>query len=383
MNCEIVLHGCSPTPLASYLKALAVLRLVAEQAEDPDATGFWCNDAFVLRTRLREEDLVAFFLDRYQPTPIVAPWNGGSGFFQADNQSGINPLECSQANRFSEYRAAIACARNVLAKFGLTESPKDEEKAEFLALLRRQAPDALLRWLDAAVILADAGPSYPPLLGTGGNDGRLDFTNNFMQRLGDVLDIVTGAPHQNAADLLRSALFRLPSAALAKNSIGQFAPGNAGGPNASAGFEGEAYINPWDFILMLEGAVLFAASAVRRLDAASASVLSAPFTVRSRLGTTGASASNDDQDARGEIWMPLWASPIRLEELVTLFAEGRAALGARPVRDGLDFARAVAQLGVDRGIHAFQRYAFVKRMGKAFLAIPLTRVSVCRNLQAD
>lgn len=108
MNCEIVLHGCSPTPLASYLKALAVLRLVAEQAEDPDATGFWCNDAFVLRTRLREEDLVAFFLDRYQPTPIVAPWNGGSGFFQADNQSGINPLECSQANRFSEYRAAIA-----------------------------------------------------------------------------------------------------------------------------------------------------------------------------------------------------------------------------------------------------------------------------------
>ena len=25
------------------------------------------------------------------------------------------------------------------------------------------------------------GPKYPPLLGTGGIDGRLDFSNNFMQ----------------------------------------------------------------------------------------------------------------------------------------------------------------------------------------------------------
>ena len=43
MTAEIPLRGCTPTPLASYLKALAVLRLVAEAGTegggDPDATG--------------------------------------------------------------------------------------------------------------------------------------------------------------------------------------------------------------------------------------------------------------------------------------------------------------------------------------------------------
>ena len=82
---EIPLPGCTPTPLASYLKALAVLRLVAEAAAedggDPDATGFWRDDVFVLRTRLTREQLCDFFLERYRPTPLIAPWNGGSGFY--------------------------------------------------------------------------------------------------------------------------------------------------------------------------------------------------------------------------------------------------------------------------------------------------------------
>ena len=37
---EIMLHGCAPEPLMSYLKALGVLRLVAEQA-DSEAKGAW------------------------------------------------------------------------------------------------------------------------------------------------------------------------------------------------------------------------------------------------------------------------------------------------------------------------------------------------------
>jgi hypothetical protein len=37
---ELILHGCTPEPLMSYLKALGILRLVAEQA-DPEARGAW------------------------------------------------------------------------------------------------------------------------------------------------------------------------------------------------------------------------------------------------------------------------------------------------------------------------------------------------------
>ena len=48
------LTGCSPTPLAHYLKGLGVLRLVAEQ-KDPAARGWWRDEAFHLATTFDEE----------------------------------------------------------------------------------------------------------------------------------------------------------------------------------------------------------------------------------------------------------------------------------------------------------------------------------------
>lgn len=380
---EIALPGCNPTPLASYLKALGVLRLVAEQGGDPDVRGRWRDDVFVLLTTLSADDLMRFFLDRYSPTPLVAPWNGGSGFYPKDNVEAINALAASTAGRFRAYRTAVALARSVVDAFGLTESPKNEVKQSFLQRLRNGASERLLGWMDAAVILAETDPRYPPLLGTGGNDGRLDFTNNFMQRLTDLFETTTGAGKPTSSALLRAALFLRATDGLPDKAIGQFAPGHAGGPNASAGFEGTAKVNPWDFVFMLEGAVVLAASAARRLDTSGTAAMSAPFTVRSRSGTVGAAAQADDSDARGEIWMPLWANWWSFEEVAALFAEGRAVLGARHVRDGLDFARAAAKLGVDRGLGAFQRYGFLMRAGKAFLATPLSRVAVRRNPQAD
>lgn len=383
MTFEHVLCGCTPIPLASYLKALAALRLVAEQAGDPAAAGCWRNDVFVLRTTLSADQLCRFFLSRYEPTPIVAPWNKDSGFYTQPSDPAIAAIEGSQSTRFSAYREAVDCAKQLIRAFALTSSPGEDEKSDFLQALRNRAPEPMLRWIDAAVILSDRSPRFPPLLGSGGNDGRLDFTSNFMQRLADVFDLVTGSAKPEAQALFELALFGRHAPVLQSRSIGQFAPGNAGGPNASSGFEGDSRINPWDFILMLEGALLFAAAAVRRLESSSDAVVSAPFTVRSRLSTEGAAAGSDDNDARGEMWMPLWPEFWTIEEVATLFGEGRAAVGARPARDGLDFARAVARLGVDRGIDSFQRFGFLKRSGMAFLATPLARVAVQRNPDAD
>ena len=134
---------------------------------------------------------------------------------------------------------------------------------------------------------------------------------------------------------------------------------------------------------MLEGAVLFAASATRRLASDESGALSYPFTVRVTAGGSGVAALGDEDNARAEIWMPLWSLPTSLRELEALLSEGRVTLGRRPVRDGLDFARAVAGLGVDRGVSAFQRYAFLMRSGKAYFATPLNRVDVIRNPAAD
>jgi CRISPR-associated protein Csx17 len=54
------LAGCAPVPLAAYLKALGVLRVLGSQA-DPGARGAWRADTFVLTTRLDRPALLEFF----------------------------------------------------------------------------------------------------------------------------------------------------------------------------------------------------------------------------------------------------------------------------------------------------------------------------------
>ncbi len=380
MRHTVVLEGCSPTPLANYLKALGILRLVAEQA-DAEARGYWEAERFVLVSGLDAAALSRFLLDDWQPTPVIAPWNGGSGFYPKDNQSGIGPMSAAAASRFRHLCETIAQARQVLDAMQLGERPGGEVKRQLLMRLRSELPDAALIWLDGAVLLTDEATRYPPLLGTGGNDGRLDFTNNFLQRLVELFDPDSGEASDRAPLLLAESLFAEPTSDMPSSAIGQFSPG--GGPNASTGFEGSATVNPWDFVLMLEGALLFAASASRRLESAGSGALSYPFTVRPTGSGSGSSALADEKPARAEMWLPIWATPVGLMELRGLLSEGRVSLGRRPVRDGLDFIRAVAHLGLERGISSFQRYAFMMRSGKAYLATPLNRVRVQRNPSAD
>lgn len=127
---------------------------------------------------------------------------------------------------------------------------------------------------------------------------------------------------------------------------------------------------------MIEGALLFAAAAVRRNADDPFGVLSYPFTVRAVGAGSGSLGEGDVGSARGELWMPLWAQPAAYAEVRALMSEGRVALGRKPARDALDFARAVQHLGAYRGARSFQRYGLLMRSGKAYLATPLARVEV-------
>lgn len=380
---EIPLRGCRPEPLAHYLKGLAVLRLVAEQA-DPEARGWWENDVFWLRSSLDRFGLTTFFLETYRPTPVIAPWNGGSGFFPGDKLDGIKPLEETPADRFRDYRRAIEDARRVLAALGLAgKKLEKKDKPDVLLSARNSLPEKALAWMDAAVVLTGDGAKYPPLLGTGGNDGRLDFTNNFMQRLVDLFDPGTGRPRPPSKVWLEASLFADPVPGLqAKKPIGQFFPGAAGGANASTGFGAEPVINPWDFVLTIEGALVFASAAARRMAGGQPGVLSYPFTVRA-AGVGYGSAHGSDEKPRGETWLPLWRNQATLAEIAALFSEGRARVGRRSAVGGVDFARAVVSLGVDRGITRFQRYGFQERNGLAYFATPLGRWRVAQRPETD
>jgi CRISPR-associated protein Csx17 len=381
---EVVLKGCTPEPLMHYLKALGVLRLVAEDAEhgDPLARGRWRNDAFVLVSRLSEEALQNFLLHYYCPTPILAPWAGGSGFFSGDNIKFVDALANSATKRFEGYRDAISLVRTILREEGIREKPTGETKSRLLRMYRGRLPEQVIRWMDAAMALQDDAQSFAPLLGTGGNDGRLDFTQNFMARLG-TLRLDRAEPVGDSSRWLRSALFAVPTAGLGDAAVGQFSPGRAGGPNATQGMEGAPTDNPWDFVLMLEGALVIAGAVVRRAGTAAGARGSFPFTVRSRdVGSTSTAAA-ESADSRGELWLPLWARSVSLRELELLFGEGRADTGSGAARDAVDFARAVATLGVDRGIQSFSRVRLLKRSGKAFLAVSSRRVQVIARPSAD
>ncbi|MCA9677044.1 MAG: type I-U CRISPR-associated protein Csx17, partial [Myxococcales bacterium] len=297
----LLLAGCQATPLASYLKALGLLRLIAEQ-RDAGARGRWTPAGFELDSVLDEADLVRFVVEEYVPTPIVAPWNGGSGFFPKDSQAGIGVIEASDDPRFASYREVIAACRAAVADAGLDASPKDVQKAEFLARLRGGLPEVALAWMDAAVVLGDGRPEFPPLLGTGGNDGRLDFTNNQMQRLAALLL----GQDPKTRGLTRSALFAESSPGLERAAIGQFAPAAAGGANAGPGFDRDSLVNPWDYVLMLEGALLFAAAATRREEIGRPGTMSFPFCVRASAAGYGTAAATDPGATRNEMWLPLW-----------------------------------------------------------------------------
>lgn len=395
---SITLAGCAPTPLASYLKALGVLRLISSDANhvqgraaDLKARGWWEDERFHIGTMLDRDAVCSFFLNDYAPTPIIAPWNGGSGFYPKDNKDGFDPLTAETvAKRFCPLASAIGIASKAIDRRSLAKPPKDDDKVELVAALRAELPRRSLDWLDAAVALSGGGLAYPSLLGTGGNDGRLDFTNNFMRRLvskgtaaGGLFEASSGRPTGDAESDLARSLFDIPSRGLTAAKIGQFAPGTAGGANGTSGYSADSLVNSWDFVLTLEGAVAFAGAATRRHQNAPGSKASFPFSVSAVGAGWGGVDATDDNEARAEFWAPLWPRPVTFLEIAALLCEGRAVLRGRTARDGLEFARSASSLGVSRGVSEFVRYAFLKRAGDAYRATPLGRYHAPNSPRPD
>jgi CRISPR-associated protein Csx17 len=381
MSQIVPLGACTLEPLMAYLKALGVFRLVSEQA-DRQARGWWSGTQFLLESTLDADGLVEFFLERYSPTPILAPWNKGSGFHAKDRKNGrkdgIDTIAQSQDLRFRDYRDAIESIRGLpeLADLG-----SEGAKQLLVRACRNRLSDRAIEWMDAAIVLVSRSDlAYPAILGTGGNDGRLDFTNTFMCR---VAELLTGRG-QGSSDLLRNALFAARVSGFMDSPAGQFDPGRAGGFNQGPGIEHKDFpTNPWNLILSLEGGVAWASGVGRRQGVATSKRACSPFTVTARAVGYGSAQRADEESARAEIWTPVWQRPARFEEVRLLLREGRAEIGRRTASDGLEFAEAAASLGVDRGISGFVRYSLLERRGKAYLALPAGRFPVREVRAAD
>ncbi|MEN6320587.1 MAG: type I-U CRISPR-associated protein Csx17 [Syntrophaceae bacterium] len=364
------LLGCLQIPMANYLKAMGLLRLLAEQ-KDPGAVGCWGDHSFVIITANDRNQLLDFFCNEYSPTPIVDPWNGGSGFYPGDNAKALDEISKSSDTRFKAYREVIEL---ISSWNNITFSKKYREgnKHYILTTSRSKLPDAVLNWLDAAFVLLEDGQSFTPALGTGGNEGRFEMSNNFMKQ---VIWLLLKNDSSITRQLLESSLFGTLSSGLTKSSIGQMFPGRAGGFNQGMGIEHKDFkINPWDYVLMMEGSTVLAGNVSRRYPTPDRLRFTTPFTVY--FSPVGFSSNSIGEKGVYETWLPVWNNPASWAEVRHLFGEGRSVKGRRPTRTGLEFSRSVGVLGVDRGIVSFQRNIFLKRRGKSFIALPAGRIKV-------
>ena len=361
-----VFPGLGCVPLINYLAALGVAKGISEQA-DPAARFGWRDGVFHMDTEV--EDVAEFFVRDFVPTPVFSPWNGGSGFGAKDKTplEYIRILESSTAHRLAPYRNTLAVIRSLL----IAKSEKGWTKERFVQELRNRLPDDALPWMDASVVLTAKKTEYPPILGTGGNDGRLDFSTNVHQRLKDVLPALGAEPERSRA-WMQDLLWGRSTEKLLAASVGQGDPVGAGTPGSSAFGSADAMVNPWGFILMVEGAMLFAASVAKRLGEQNSRV-AIPFTVSS--SPDGPIPGSAKEEGRGELWAPLLES-VTLPELRQVFEEARVSWDGGTASSAVSMYAAVRSFGVNRGISAFQRFGFLKRNGLAFVAVPLDHVKV-------
>src|SRR5690606_23130429 len=107
-------------------------------------------------------ELEAFFLEKYEPTPIFNPWGGRSGYFAGSSEKtariALAAIECSTSQRLAKYRNAICLIRQIIEECGGTKPDDEDSKAAMITQIRMRLREAGLNWLDT--VLADLGTSF-------------------------------------------------------------------------------------------------------------------------------------------------------------------------------------------------------------------------------
>ncbi len=379
------LRGCTPEPLGNYLKGLGVFRLIAEQA-DPLARASWKDGVLWLYTKWARDEIADFFIQGigedkkpiYSPTPIFAPWGGRPGFYDDGNQKAKDRLASlralSPANRFSAAQQAIKSTDDVLRNRGWTKLSKKrraELKPDIVAAMRNAWSPSAIDWYDACLSL-EVDARFGFLFGTGGNEGSADITSNFWELIEETIGLPT--PKTDTREALSAAVFGTPRVGGTSRTAGQHFPLAAGSSNCGQEFFGSSSTNPWDVILMMEGAVLFAGATTKRLSQYGKGKAAFPFMI-DHLATGELSTSVNDeakQDGqivrcRAEFWMPLWQSATSLPEIRALLSEGRLQRrSGETTEHSLHAMEAIKTLGSSRGVETFHRVGLFERRRKGY-----------------
>lgn len=372
---KIKLEGCKIHPLGSYLKGIGIFKLISEQL-DTEASAVWENDSMVMDMNVDRDRLVDFFTREYQPSPILSPWNSGSGFYDS-KKNVLKQIQKTDAWRFSLYRDVIASIqgfpelREAKKNVALTASALNLGKEEYkLAVIKKceNLDPIYLQWLNAVMYRdMDDNIHFNRLLESGGNDGQLDYSGTFMKYV--VAMMIDRNLSKSSPSLLANSLFGEPTDDMIPDIVGKWYPAVAGGYNMGAGIKRNHFpINPWDFIFTMEGTLIW--SFRTQTDTPDASPIF-PFVV----GVTPfgyPSASMFDVDKSCEIWLPVWNTPMNLDQLKGMFRE-KTIPQEKPPRNGMQFAASVFSNSKES---EYLRYISSIRRGQAFSTVLAGRYHV-------
>ncbi|MGI0488876.1 type I-U CRISPR-associated protein Csx17 [Pantanalinema rosaneae CENA516] len=402
---DIIFAGCTLEPMAAYLKALGLLRVVAQL--DPQAMGRWDGSRFILKTTCSPQDIINFFLLQYSPSPACSPWNGTSGFWK--KAPIVEQLLAAENPRFSKLRSLYATAKEFVMASGLKRQPEKAEKVKFIQdfqdivagqLADTEAGNQWQEWFLAVVVEREIVTKksvtrkfdMPKLLGTGGNIGNADLGFCFAQAIAGLWDLNSGVPLAKCEERIRSGLFgELHSHVLDSTGLTQFHPASdfyteyreqRSKDYAHAGMNSTAASNPFDLVLAIEGLFLFSGMSCREVETveSTTSHYSLAVSLNTALDPSSASDEVRGQDIE-EIWLPVWENFVTAQGLrEALFERGRNRLSRQPIRDSIDFAAEVSQWGADRTIDRFVRYGFLNRKGQANFSVSLGQFRPIKGL---
>lgn len=364
------LTGCAPAPLAHYLKALGILRLIAEQ-KDSQVRGWWQDEAFHIVTTLDAPSIEKFFLEEYRPTPMFNPWGARSGFYSGSNEktsrASLQNIEKSTTARLEPFRAAIQIVRGILSSsFANTKPDSAAEKNRLVRLLRQSIPVNSSVWLDSCIACLAEGLAPPAIFGTGFSEGSGSYAASYMAA---VQKTVIDCSYDQT---LSAVLWGNPIPQATWNeTFGHFLPTGHGGP--------------WELLLAFEGICLIRSAVTSTSRSGSSKWMSSPFYVAPVAAAYATSTPQDEVamkngkklPGRGEQWFPIWKRPLRASELQTTFSQGRISIKRKTARNGAAAALAISNLGIQSGINHFIRYGYQQRNNLAtHFAVPLGKYPV-------
>ena len=377
------------TPLARYLAALGLLRILGNQL-DPEARGFWKDGRFELLTTVTLDEIAAFLAERYAPTPCLTPWNKDSGFLTGEAPAEFPQL---QGERFQELQRVAAMAAPIVTRYAKGgRIDKDDKAALFDELSRSIGHDGWSSWLRiCAVTFQDAKGTLdlrlPALLGgTAGAFGRSDFGAKFVKALLDAR-----AEHFAAAIVGASA----PGLLIQTSDCMIYAPASRGDGQQGYGVatqdtqtSASTKANPADLILLAEGMGLFEgyATTAQPEGAHQGSHQQASFSLAVVHNTSGHPSSswleNKGQQSE-ELWCPLWDEPASFDDVREALQRVALLPLPRQLQSGTDFALYASQLGRRHGLSGFARYYFPARIGQGTKIPSLIELFPLRDGQED